>query len=169
MYPVGPVVKSALKGSSVFFTTMSVGLTLYDAFGIFVFGRYEEKFGGPWDNFVLGLQLSVAISFVCTLGYFFGLVAFLRWRRLERPPSLKRGLLAAVVALVLSASGMAGRMAVELAAQSPMGSVSSPIVVFAVLGLLLGLLSTAASWRRGQRLSPPNQSLHRTRPFGPRR
>ena len=71
--------KCAAMSSLVFFVVSVVGTNAWSAVDIFVFGRYEEKWGGPLDNLIFGLQLSAVAFVFSAFGSFISVFVASRW------------------------------------------------------------------------------------------
>ena len=92
--------------TAVFAGVFFLGLNLWSAYGIFVEGQIETKFGGPWENFVLGLQFTAAAVGFSAAGYFGG--ALLRRRRLMMGRRGTRLVACAAAGLAAVAGGSSG-------------------------------------------------------------
>lgn len=141
------------KSLAVFVLLVLVVLCCWSAIGIFALNHYEPKFGGPWENFIQSLWLSLSVAVVSGAGYLAAL--FLLRKHFQILSSVKQfvvGVISSIAALVLAASGAVAKAAEYLAA----GTVSSLVFGIFVAGAAAGVVSILLFSSR--KAGSPNQS-----------
>src|SRR5712671_3484040 len=83
-----------------FVITIGLGAA-YVAVDLIWLGNVDPKFGGPWHNFVLGMQLLLASAFVEAVGFFLLAMLFRRFAQLGGLSTLVSALVMAVTTILL--------------------------------------------------------------------
>lgn len=130
-----PIPRPLWQNAIWYFSFSVVSLNVWSALAIFQLGRYESKLGGPWDNFVAGFWLSLAISAAGAVGYLAALQAVGRW--LAGSPPVWRVAVASLAALMFLALGGAGVVG-EFARWLPLSGVGNLMLAFFLAGALVG-------------------------------
>lgn len=145
--------KCATIGGSVFLLVSLVVVTAWTAVDIWVFGRFEEKWGSPLDNLIFGFQLSAVAFALAAFGCFFSVFVLGRWLHgWKMKECLLIGAFAAAAGFVLLAAGLFPWFedAVPL-----LEGVADMAVAFVLTGALAGVagiatLSVVNRCRRGR-------------------
>ena len=133
----------------MYFVLSIVILSAWSVVQVFVLGKHEPESGGPWDNYVLVSQLSLAISAMSAMGYLVGLQVF--DSLLSEPSMVARTsipVIAAVLLLVVGRTGVVG----DFAGYFPLGGVENLMLAFFMVGVFFAgiALLLVSFWNRNR-------------------
>lgn len=126
-----------------------VWLLIYQTYvfvGVFAFGEWDPKFGGPWGTVEFLQEIGIVAVGVPILSYGLGLALRSRWFRAAQPATVARtGVLTAVAHLLLVAAYIGLASAIDLARSDSEYVQWAALFVLAVAPLPLVLLLSRRS------------------------